>query len=171
MAYITYDELPKLREQYKDKKIVFTSGTFDLTHVGHVRYLEACKELGDILVVAVGKDVDIKAHKGDERPILKEPIRVKMIDSFKPVDYTFLINSPLPGTHRHSPLQEVYDLLHPDIYVLNYDAKNLEHLEQQCKAANITFVVLHLNREEPSDMQSISTTGLIEKIKNLAKND
>ncbi len=167
MAYVTYSELAPLREQFKDKKIIFTSGSFDLVHAGHVRYLEACKTLGDILIIAVGKDIDIKKHKGDKRPILNEHIRIKMVDSLKSVDYVFLLESPFPGAHLYSPLIEIFQTLRPDIYVLNYDAKELKLHEAQCKEHGINFVILELDRNEPPEFESISTTGIIEKIKKL----
>jgi len=48
---ITEKDLQSIREKYKDKKIVFTSGTFDVIHAGHITYLNNCKSLGDVLVV------------------------------------------------------------------------------------------------------------------------
>ncbi len=168
MAYINYSDLAKLREKFKDKKIIFTSGSFDLVHAGHVRYLEACEALGDVLIVGIGKDIDIKKHKGEKRPILNEHVRIKMIDSLKAVDYVFFLKSPLPNAHLFSPLIEIYKTLKPDAYVLNYDAKGLKTHEAQCKECGINFVILKLNRDEPPEFESISTTGIIEKIKKLS---
>lgn len=165
---IHYDDLPRLRAQCRDKRIVFTSGSFDLPHAGHARYLEECRKQGDVLVVAVGKDQDIKVHKGAGRPILNEQVRVKMVDSLKPVDYALLLKSPLPGAHLHSPLVEVFQSLKPDRYVLNYDAMNLDFHKGQCKNVGVEFVILNLDRNEPPEFESISTSGIIEKIKRLS---
>ena len=84
---ISYKNLASVRKKYPDKKIVFCSGSFDLIHPGHVLTFEALKKLGDILVVAVGGDKDIAEIKGPTRPILNEDLRLKMVDSLKPVDY------------------------------------------------------------------------------------
>ena len=55
------------------KRLVFTNGVFDLLHVGHVRYLEAARSLGDALVVAVNSDKAVRQLKGDGRPLVETP--------------------------------------------------------------------------------------------------
>lgn len=57
-------------------KIVLTSGTFDLFHIGHAQYLEKAKEMGDVLIVGVDSDARVKKRKGPERPIVPENERV-----------------------------------------------------------------------------------------------
>lgn len=159
------DDLPRIREVYKDKKIVFCSGSFDLTHAGHVLFFEGCKKLGDILVVMVGGDKTIKHGKGDERPILNEYMRVKIVDSLKPVDYT-LIDEIVPLNHH--PLQAiniVLEKLHPDLYVINDDAFDIAYRRAIAKEYGVELVIL--KRTCPEEFGDISATKIIERIKKL----
>ena len=86
---ISLDKLRAVRAEEYPQRIVFCSGSFDLTHSAHAFFLEDCKRYGDILVVAVGSDALI-AHRKAGRPIIPEQARLKMVDSLKPVDYCFL---------------------------------------------------------------------------------
>ncbi|MEO7363900.1 MAG: adenylyltransferase/cytidyltransferase family protein, partial [Candidatus Saccharimonadales bacterium] len=94
---IRTENLADLRNQHKNEKLVLTSGTFDLLHVGHLRYLDAIKKLGDVVVVLLSGDNRIKARKGPTRPIIPEGDRALMLDALKVVDYVFIdpaISSP-----------------------------------------------------------------------------
>src|SRR5437773_1511565 len=61
------------------RRLVFTNGCFDLLHVGHVRYLQAARALGDALVVAVNGDASVRALKGPSRPINNEDDRAEVL--------------------------------------------------------------------------------------------
>lgn len=74
-----------------EQKIVLATGTFDLFHYEHLRYLEDAKKLGDILVVAV-KNNKCAALKGSNRPIIDEQQRAAIVDSIKYVDYVLLVD-------------------------------------------------------------------------------
>jgi D-beta-D-heptose 7-phosphate kinase/D-beta-D-heptose 1-phosphate adenosyltransferase len=76
----------------KGKRIVFTNGCFDLLHIGHVRYLEEAKALGDILVVGVNSDTSVRKLKGPKRPILPEEERVEILAGLGCVDYVTLFD-------------------------------------------------------------------------------
>jgi rfaE bifunctional protein nucleotidyltransferase chain/domain len=76
------------------RTIVFGNGCFDLIHVGHVRYLEGAKALGDVLVVAVNSDASMRALKGDGRPLQPENERAEIVASFECVDYVVLFDAP-----------------------------------------------------------------------------
>jgi D-beta-D-heptose 7-phosphate kinase / D-beta-D-heptose 1-phosphate adenosyltransferase len=71
----------------KDKRIVFTNGCFDLLHVGHIRYLEEARTLGDVLVVGVNSDSSVRKLKGPERPILPVEERTEILSGLGCVDY------------------------------------------------------------------------------------
>ena len=71
----------------KGKRIVFTNGCFDLLHIGHVRYLEKARTLGDVLVVGVNSDSSVRKLKGPERPILHEEERAGILSGLGCVDY------------------------------------------------------------------------------------
>src|SRR3954454_18423297 len=72
------------------QRIVLTSGSFDLIHLGHVKYLAKAKELGDVLVVGVDSDRKIREGKGEDRPLVPERERLEMLAHQRPVDLIFL---------------------------------------------------------------------------------
>ena len=76
----------------KRKRIVFTNGCFDLLHIGHVRYLEEAKTLGDVLVVGVNSDSSVRKLKGPKRPILPEEERAEILSGLGCVDYVTLFD-------------------------------------------------------------------------------
>ncbi len=78
------------------KKIVFTNGCFDILHAGHADYLERAKNLGDVLIVGVNSDTSIKRIKGPQRPVLQEELRLKLLDSLKPVDFVVKFEEDTP---------------------------------------------------------------------------
>ena len=71
----------------KGKRIVFTNGCFDLLHIGHIRYLEEAKTLGDVLIIGVNSDSSVRKLKGPDRPILPEEERAEILSSLECVDY------------------------------------------------------------------------------------
>src|SRR4030043_1542847 len=74
------------------KRIIFTNGCFDLLHIGHVRYLEEAKALGDVLVVGVNSDTSVRELKGPKRPILPEEERAEILSGLGGVDYVTLFD-------------------------------------------------------------------------------
>lgn len=82
----------------KRERIVFTNGCFDLMHVGHVRYLEAARALGDLLVVGVNSDASVRAlQKGPDRPIVPQDQRAEVLAALACVDYVVQFGEPDPG--------------------------------------------------------------------------
>jgi len=92
------EELRRIVEDLKAKRkrIVFTNGCFDLLHIGHIRYLERAKALGDILVVGVNSDHSVQNLKGPQRPILTEEERAEILSGLWCVDYISIFNEPTP---------------------------------------------------------------------------
>jgi D-beta-D-heptose 7-phosphate kinase/D-beta-D-heptose 1-phosphate adenosyltransferase len=80
----------------KRKRIVFTNGCFDLLHVGHIRYLEEAKALGDILVVGINSDRSVRNIKGPLRPILPEEERAEILSGLGCVDYITIFDEADP---------------------------------------------------------------------------
>ena len=78
------------------KCIVFTNGCFDILHVGHVRYLEAAKSLGDMLVVAVNDDASVKRLKGEQRPVNVCSDRMHVLAGLKSVDWVVRFSEDTP---------------------------------------------------------------------------
>jgi rfaE bifunctional protein nucleotidyltransferase chain/domain len=85
----TAKELALIRDELdaQGRKLVFTNGVFDLLHVGHVRYLQQARRLGDALMVAVNGDASVRALKGPARPINAEQDRAEVLAALECVSY------------------------------------------------------------------------------------
>jgi len=92
--------------QANGEKIVFTNGVFDLLHVGHLRYLQEARALGDSLLIAVNSDSSVKRLKGLNRPLVNESERAEMLDALRCVDYVtlFATDTPVPLISQIRPL-------------------------------------------------------------------
>jgi len=110
--------LPQLRriaafERKKGRTIVLANGGFDVVHAGHVRYLEAAKGEGDILIVALNSDRSVRRLKGRGRPVLPESERVEIIAAFRCVDYVMVFDEP--------DVEKILDTLKPDVHAKGSD--------------------------------------------------
>lgn len=106
--------LPELeRFRGDDRTIVFANGCFELLHVGHVRYLEAARDIGDCLIVAVNTDDSMKEIKPDRKPVNPDVERYEIIAALEAVTYVV----PLADRTPASLLQ----LLKPDIQAKGTD--------------------------------------------------
>jgi D-beta-D-heptose 7-phosphate kinase/D-beta-D-heptose 1-phosphate adenosyltransferase len=108
-------ELKQTLQSLKDagKEIVFTNGCFDLIHLGHVRYLEAARAEGDVLVVGVNSDRSVREIKGLKRPVVPEDERAEVLAALACVDYVTVFDEP-------DPLETIRALL-PDVLVKGAD--------------------------------------------------
>ena len=97
----------------KGKRIVFTNGCFDLLHVGHVRYLEQAKSLGDVLVVGINGDRSVQDLKGPRRPILPVEERAEILSGLGCIDYITVFDEPTPF--------ELISVLQPNVLVKGGD--------------------------------------------------
>lgn len=100
-------------------RIVLTSGTFDLFHIGHAQYLEKAKALGDILIIGVDSDERVKKRKGPTRPIVPENERVLILSHVRHADVITLKNADDPSNH-------LIKLVSPDILVVSKSTKHGE---------------------------------------------
>ena len=83
--------------QQAGESIVFTNGCFDLLHIGHTRYLDEAKQLGDRLVVGINSDASVgQLAKGADRPILPGAQRAEVVAALGCVDYVILFDEPDP---------------------------------------------------------------------------
>lgn len=108
---VSQSDLMTLHEELKgkNKKIVFTAGSWDLLHVGQCRYLEAARAEGDILVVGVSSNEAIRKVKGVNKPILDEKIRAEMLTYLRSVDFVTILPEPSCAPSL--------GLLKPDVYI------------------------------------------------------
>ncbi len=95
------------------KTVVFANGCFDMLHVGHVRYLQGAKELGDALVVGLNGDRSVRLLKGPERPLMPEDERAEILSALSSVDYLVIFNEP--------NVERVLLALKPDIHCKGTD--------------------------------------------------
>jgi rfaE bifunctional protein nucleotidyltransferase chain/domain len=95
------------------KKLVFTNGCFDLLHVGHIRYLQAARALGDALVIGLNSDASVRAIKGPSRPLVPEMERAEVLAALGCVDYVVIFAEPTAD--------RLVAALRPDIYVKGGD--------------------------------------------------
>ena len=85
-------------EREKGKRIVFTNGCFDLLHIGHTRYLQAARSLGDLLVVGVNTDDSVRQlEKAPDRPIVPAVQRAEVLAALGCIDFVVLFSEPDPG--------------------------------------------------------------------------
>src|SRR5918911_86552 len=94
-------------------RIVFANGCFDLLHVGHVRYLEGARALGDLLVVGINSDEQVRAQKGQGRPVMPERERAEIVASLRAVDYVTIFPEPT--------VEALLRALKPDIHAKGTD--------------------------------------------------
>jgi D-glycero-beta-D-manno-heptose 1-phosphate adenylyltransferase len=146
------EELAKVCGAARERRqrVVFTNGCFDLLHIGHVRYLEAARALGDLLIVAVNSDRSVHQIKGPFRPIVGEMERCELVAALHCVDYVSLFNTP-------DPLPVIKALL-PDILVKGADwALGQTIGAEEVKQAGGEVVHIPL-------VSGVSTTKIIERI-------
>ena len=150
---VTPVELAAAREALdsEGKRLVFTNGCFDLLHVGHVRYLQDARALGDALVVAVNGDASVRALKGPTRPINNEADRAEVLAALECVDFVTVFHE--------ERVTELARLTRPHIYAKGGDY-TIESLNPEEVAAL---------REAGSEIRILplvpgkSTTATIEK--------
>jgi D-glycero-beta-D-manno-heptose 1-phosphate adenylyltransferase len=82
------------RLRREGKRIVFANGCFDVLHVGHVRYLQAARGEGDVLVAGVNGDAAVRELKGPGRPLLGAEVRAELVAALEAVDYVVIFEEP-----------------------------------------------------------------------------
>lgn len=152
---LTLEQLPHWRQEQRrlGRKVVATNGCFDILHVGHLRYLQEAKKLGDTLIVGVNSDASTRQLKGPTRPINGEADRAELLASLKPVDFVCVF----PDVRATGFL----DLAQPDIY-----AKGGDYTEEQLDQDEVAAVKkhggkIHILKLVPGK----STTNVVNKFK------
>ncbi|NOU32602.1 MAG: adenylyltransferase/cytidyltransferase family protein [Polyangiaceae bacterium] len=108
-------ELVALRKGLREQKrtLVWTSGVFDVLHIGHLSSLRAARAFGDVLVVGVNDDASVKAFKGESRPIFPVAERVEMLAALGLVDYVHVFSEATPS--------EALQTIQPDVHCKGAD--------------------------------------------------
>jgi len=100
-------------ERRKGAKIVLANGCFDLFHVGHIRYLAGAKALGDVLIVGINSDEQVRKLKGAHRPLMPEAERAEIVSALKFVDYVTIFDEPT--------VAELIRAVRPDLHAKGTD--------------------------------------------------
>jgi len=153
MKILSRSELQTERARLRDvgQKLVFTNGVFDILHVGHVRYLQQARELGDALVVAINSDASARQLKGEGRPLTTENDRAEILAALACVDYVTVFDDL-------SPRSLIAELL-PDVLVKGGDyALDQIHGREEVEAAGGRVVSLPF-------VEGASTSKIIERMK------
>lgn len=150
---IALETLGTLAQQWhaENKQIVLTNGCFDLLHVGHLRYLEKARQMGDLLVVGVNSDESVRALKGAERPIMPQEARAELVAGLECVDYVVVFSEP--------NAVRLVETVRPHYYVKGGDYTEADLPEAEAVIKHEGFVVI-LPLEE-----GYSTTQIVERIR------
>lgn len=133
------------------KKVVTTNGCFDILHIGHVRYLDRARKLGDMLVVGVNSDSSVRALKGAGRPIQPARERAEVVAALRSVDAVFIFSETTPV--------KWLTILKPHIHVKGGDRTMREIVEKEVvEKSGGTIVIVPLTKGR-------SSSRLIKKIR------
>ena len=136
----------------KKKKIVVASGTFDLLHFGHVKYLEEAKKAGGKnaeLIVIVARDSTVEKRKG-KKPVMPEDQRRALVESLKVVDEAIL------GFEDFS-IDKVIEKLRPDVIAVGHDQEGIEREVRKAIAEKrINIQVVKIGRFGKKELNSSS---------------
>ena len=109
-------------------RIVLTSGTFDIIHIGHAAYLEKARQHGDVLIVGVDSDEKVRSRKGPNRPVVPQAERIRMLSHLRDVDIIAIKDVE----HYHWQLIKT---VRPDTLIATqdtYDPEEVEALKEYC---------------------------------------
>ena len=138
---ISYSDLEELTSVFKNKKTILVGGCFDLIHYGHLKFLEAAKEQGDFLIVALESDEFIKRHK-KKLPIHQQSERAEILSNLNMVDLIIL----LPLFETNDDYFELVKKILPSIIAVTEGDKQLKNKKKQAKEidAEVKKVVTNL---------------------------
>lgn len=136
----------------RNKRIVLAGGCFDILHVGHIDFLKGAKKQGDILVVLLESDENIKKIKGSKRPINTQSDRATILSNLGMVDYII----PLPPFKQNEDYDKLVISLKPAIIATTKGDSSIAHKERQSKQIGAKVV------EVIEPVSNKSTTKLLE---------
>jgi D-beta-D-heptose 7-phosphate kinase/D-beta-D-heptose 1-phosphate adenosyltransferase len=134
----------------KKKKLVFTNGCFDILHAGHVDYLSFARSQGDALVIGLNSDISVRKIKGEQRPIVPQADRAKLLAALECVDYVVIFD-------ENEPEKLISEII-PDILVKGEDWSHYVSGREIVEKNGGRVVLAKL-------VEGRSTTNIIEKIR------
>jgi rfaE bifunctional protein nucleotidyltransferase chain/domain len=152
---VTIDQLDRILAfwHFRDFKIVFTNGCFDILHLGHVEYLSKAASYGDILIIGLNSDKSVRSIKGSSRPVQDEITRAMILASLQFVDKVILFDEDTP--------YEIIKKIQPHVLVKGADYKAEDIVGYDIvKAKGGEIITIDY-------VEGQSTTGLIDKLKHL----
>jgi rfaE bifunctional protein nucleotidyltransferase chain/domain len=150
---VSIEELRAFLEEPRrnGKQIVLSNGCFDTLHVGHVRYLDAARQEGDLLITAINADSSVQALKGFQRPILDEQARAQMVAALRCVDYVVVFAEP--------DVNHLLEELRPHVHAKGTDY-SAESVPERATAERLGIRVAIVG-----DAKNHSTRALLENIR------
>ena len=136
--------------RFKNEKVVFTNGCFDIIHLGHVKYLSQAADLGNILIIGLNSDSSVNKIKGHDRPVLDQKSRALTLAAFSFVNNIVLFDEEMP--------YKLIKQIRPDILVKGGDYKPEEI---------VGYDIVKDNGGEVKILDFIegySTSGIVERI-------
>jgi D-beta-D-heptose 7-phosphate kinase/D-beta-D-heptose 1-phosphate adenosyltransferase len=156
---LSRDEAVAMVARYRERPstIVFTNGVFDLLHIGHVRYLDAARALGDLLIVGLNGDASVRRNKGPGRPITPQAERAEILLGLSAVDAVVVFDEDTPG--------EIIAAVQPDVLVKGADwAADRIVGRDTVEARNGRVVRIPLEAGH-------STTAIVERVRRATRGD
>jgi D-beta-D-heptose 7-phosphate kinase / D-beta-D-heptose 1-phosphate adenosyltransferase len=163
---ITLEEAKEIKQNNEGKSLVLMTGCFDVIHFGHIDYFRFAKKQGDILIVGIENDQNIKINKGDHRPIFNFLQRAKVLSELESIDYIFENKKVVSfdSDKADKVFLDIMMAIKPDILIshsLKDETKKRKGL--LCQKADIEL------RIDESD-KTTSSTEIIDHVKEYFKN-
>ncbi|MCF7847787.1 MAG: D-glycero-beta-D-manno-heptose 1-phosphate adenylyltransferase [Kiritimatiellales bacterium] len=148
---MTKEQMLAERAQLKEqgKTVSFTNGCFDILHPGHVSYMQFARQQGDVLVLGINSDSSVKRNKGNDRPIVCEEDRAKVLAALECVDYVVIFD-------EDEPRELIAEIL-PDVLVKGEDWAHYVSGREEVEANGGKVVLAKF-------VKGRSTTNIIQRI-------
>lgn len=154
---INFKDTKKVIKKLKttDKTIVLVGGCFDILHPGHLKFLEAAKKQGDVLVIALENDENIRRLKGKGRPVNQENFRAEELVKTGFVDLVII----LPSLKTETDYQAMVKIVSPRVIAVSQDDPQIKNKQKQAKliGGKVVRVI--------SRLRAFSTTRLLDRKK------
>jgi rfaE bifunctional protein nucleotidyltransferase chain/domain len=135
-------ELERFLSGKSKGKIVLAGGSFDILHIGHVKFLSEAKGAGDYLIILLESDQKVKKVKGSNRPVFIQKERAEMLSSIRSIDLIVL----LPMMENDSDYLNLVMKIKPDIIAVAEDDPHIEKKRRQAKKVGAMLKIISLTK-------------------------